>query len=55
MLPWSIIAVELINSSDTQNHKVFQPTSEQVEYGAARLESWKEIERLLQFSFEVNN
>ena len=29
MLLWSIIAVELTNSSTTQHHVVFQPTSEQ--------------------------
>ena len=33
MLLRSIIAVELINSSATQNHVVFQPTSEQARYG----------------------
>ena len=34
MLLWSIIAVELTNSSATQKHVVFQPTSEQAKYGA---------------------
>ena len=34
MLLRSIIAVELTNSSATQNHVVFQPTSEQAKYGA---------------------
>ena len=35
MLLWSIIVVELTNSSSTQNqHVVFQPTSEQAKYGA---------------------
>ena len=34
MLLWSIIAVELTNSSTTQNHMVFQPTSEQAKYSA---------------------
>ena len=29
MLLWSIIAVELTNSSASQNHVVFQPTSDQ--------------------------
>ena len=41
----------LTNSSSTQNHVVFQPTSEQAKYGASDIS----IERLLQFSFEVNN
>ena len=49
MLVWSIIAVELTNSYAAQNHLVFQPTSEQAKYG----ESY--IERLLQFSYEVDN
>ena len=53
MLLWSIIAVELTNSSATQNHAVFQPTSEQAKYRGSGI--LKEIERLLQFSFEVNN
>ena len=35
VLLWSIIAVELTNSSATQNHVVFQPTSEQAKYGAS--------------------
>ena len=35
MLLWSIISVELTNSSATQNHVVFQPTSEQAKYGAS--------------------
>ena len=34
-LLWSIIAVELTNSSETQNHMVFQSTSEQATYGAS--------------------
>ena len=46
---WSIIAVELTNSSAAQNIVVFQPTSEQAKYGTS------DIKRLLQFSFEVNN
>ena len=46
----SIIALELINSSTTQNHVVFQPTSEQAKYGHL-----KKIEKFLQFSFEVKN
>ena len=49
MLLWSIIAVELTNSSAAQNQVVFQPTSEQAKYGAS------DSERLSQFSFEVNN
>ena len=35
LLLWSIIAVELTNSSATQNHVVFQSTSEQAKYGAS--------------------
>ena len=35
MLLLSIIAVELTNSSATQTHMVFQPTSEQAKYGAS--------------------
>ena len=31
----SIIAVEMTNSSATQNHVLFQPTSEQAKYGAS--------------------
>ena len=53
MLLWSIIAVELTNSSASQNHVVFQPTIEQAKYGASGI--LKEIKRLFQFSFEVNN
>ena len=34
-LLWSIIAFELTNSSATQNHVVFQPTSEQGKYEAS--------------------
>ena len=45
----AVIAVELTNSSTTQNHMVFQPTSEQTKYGAS------DILKKLQFSFEVNN
>ena len=33
LLLWSIIAVELTNSSTTQNHVVFQSTSEQANHG----------------------
>ena len=32
---WSIIAVQLTNSSATQNHVVFQSTSEQAKHGAS--------------------
>ena len=46
MLLWPIIAVELTSSSTTQNHVVFQPINEQAR---------KQIERILQFSFEVDN
>ena len=35
MFLWSIIAAELTNSAATQNHVVFQPTSEQAKYGAS--------------------
>ena len=49
MLLWSVIAVELTNSSAAQNYVVFQPTSEQAKNGAS------DIKKLLQFSFEVNN
>ena len=42
-----------MNSSAAQNHVGFQPTSEQAKYGASVI--LKEIKRLLQFSFEVNN
>ena len=35
MLLRSIIAVELTNSSATQNQVAFQPTSEQAKYGAS--------------------
>ena len=53
MLLRSVITVELTNSSATQNHVVFQPTSEQAEYGASDIS--KRNEKALQFSFEVNN
>ena len=46
---WSLIALELTNSSATQNHIVFQPTSQQAKYGVS------DILKKLQFSFEVNN
>ena len=48
-----VIAVELTNSSATENHVVFQPTSEQAKYGSSGI--LKEIERFLQFSSEINN
>ena len=35
MLLLSIVVIELTNSSATQNHVVFQPTSEQAKYGAS--------------------
>ena len=35
MLLWSVIAAELTNFSATQNHVVFQPTSEQAKYGVS--------------------
>ena len=47
MLLCSFIAVDLTNSSAAQNHVVFQPTTERAKYGMS------DIERLLQFSFEV--
>ena len=50
----SIIAVKLTNSSATQNHVVFQPTSEQDKYGTSGILK-RNQKRLLQFSFEVNN
>ena len=37
VLLWSIMAVELTNSSAAQNHVIFQPTSEQAKYGADML------------------